>query len=339
VFILLAGLSAYLVRERGRSTGEVSWFLLTRGLWLIVLEFTLVRLGWSFDVTPGLFVAQVIWVLGASMVVLAGLIHLPIAGVAVIAVVMIAGHNLLDAVQAENFGAAAWMWSLLHQPKLFRLGPETSFLALYSLIPWVGVMAAGNALGPLFSLDRATRIRWLVVLGAVTLVGFIAIRAANVYGDPAPWSEQASWLSTVLSFLNCEKYPPSLVYLLMTLGPALLLLAAFEREHGRWADWIIAFGRSRPDRKARAPRRRDGGRRATSSPTPPSRCCWPSERGSGFRSSTCAYAWGMAQGLTGCMARAGPVLVGGIAVSRIRESGLTGAPSPRSAGPHGLRFL
>jgi uncharacterized membrane protein len=243
IFILLAGLSAYLYGARGRGRGEVSRFLVSRGFWLMLLEFTVVRLGLTFDLGPGFFMAQVIWAIGASMVVLAGLIHLPMMAIGAIALVMIAGHNLLDGVTAEGFGAAGWIWNLLHQPKLFQLGPETSLLALYPLVPWVGVMAAGYSLGPLFRLDAGARVRWLALIGALATAGFVALRLANLYGDPAPWAPQAGALATVLAFLNCEKYPPSLLYLLMTLGPGLLLLAAFERARGRLADWIVVFGR------------------------------------------------------------------------------------------------
>jgi uncharacterized membrane protein len=244
LFIFLAGLSAFLYGTRqGRTPGEVSWFLLTRGFWLMVLEFTLVRLGWSFDLSAHFFVAQVIWIIGASMVVLAGLVHLPRPALVSIALVTIGGHNLLDGIRAESFGVMAWLWNLLHQPQLLQLGPHSKLLALYPLVPWFGVMAAGYALGPLFLADTTTRLRWLTGLGAMITGGFIALRLTNLYGDPGMWAEQSSGLATVLSFLNCEKYPPSLLYLMMTLGPGLLLLAAFERAQGRLADWITTFGR------------------------------------------------------------------------------------------------
>jgi uncharacterized membrane protein len=243
IFIFLAGLSAYLYGTRGHSTGEVSRFLLTRGFWLIVIEFTLVRLGWSFSFNLGFFVAQVIWVIGASMVVLAGLVWLPRWAIVAIALTMIAGHNLLDGIRAEPLGAAGWLWNVLHQPAVLQLGPQTKVLALYSLIPWAGVMAAGYVLGPVFKLDPRSRRRLLLWTGAAIIVGFIALRASNLYGDPAAWSVQSGWLGTALSFVNCEKYPPSLLYLMMTLGPALILLALFERMHGVIAGWITTFGR------------------------------------------------------------------------------------------------
>jgi uncharacterized membrane protein len=242
-FILLAGISAWLYGARGRSTGELSRFLLTRGLWLILIEFTIVRFGWTFSLEPDHFVAQVIWAIGASMVVLAGLVFLPRWAVAATGLVMIVGHNLLDGVRAEDFGAAGWIWNLLHQPGWLRAGPDLGIFVLYPLVPWVGVMAAGYAMGPLFRRDVEFRRRWLVLAGVAVTAAFVALRATNLYGDPAPWTAQGSLLATVLAFINCEKYPPSLLYLMMTLGPALVLLALFERARGAVAGWIITFGR------------------------------------------------------------------------------------------------
>jgi uncharacterized membrane protein len=243
LFILLAGTSAYLYGTHGRTVGEVSRFLLTRGLWLIVIEFTVVRLGWFFSLDLHLLFAQVIWAVGASMVVLSGLVYLPRWAIATVGLVMIGGHNLFDGIRPEDFGAAGWTWNLLHRPGLLQLAPAAKLYLSYPLVPWIGVMAAGYALGPVFKLDRITRRRRLVALGALTCAGFIVLRAANLYGDPASWAAQDGWLATLLSFVNCEKYPPSLLYLAMTLGPGLLLLAAFEDARGRFAHVIITYGR------------------------------------------------------------------------------------------------
>jgi uncharacterized membrane protein len=157
---------------------------------------------------------------------------------------MILGHNLLDGLRAEQLGAAAWIWNLLHQPGWIKAGPGIGIFALYPLLPWAGVMAAGYAMGPLFRREAEFRRRRLLVVGATVTVAFVVLRATNLYGDPAPWAvQQGGLLATVLSFVNCEKYPPSLLYLMMTLGPALVLLALFERARGAVADWIITFGR------------------------------------------------------------------------------------------------
>ena len=240
-FIFLAGLSAYLY-GRGRSAGELSRFLLIRGLWLILLDFTLIKFAWRFDVDLYRLTAGVIFVIGASMVVLAALIWLPRWAIAAVVLIMVVGHNLLDGIKAEEFGGASWVWHVLHEPGLVPLGDGTSLYVLYPLIPWIGVMAAGYLLGPVMQLERASRQRFLFRLGAAVTLGFIVLRATNLYGDPAPWTVQETWLSTLLSFLNCEKYPPSLLYLMMTLGPALMLLACFEHTRGTFARLLATFG-------------------------------------------------------------------------------------------------
>jgi uncharacterized membrane protein len=242
-FIFLAGLSAFLYGARGRSQGEVSRYLFTRGLLLVALEFTLIRVGWTFAPLGVSFMGGVIWAIGMSMIALAALIHLPRAALIAVALAMIAGHNLLDSVRAEMLGGMGWLWTILHQPGLLRLGGSASLYVLYPLIPWIGVMAAGYALGPVLQRDAQSRRRILAMLGAGLTIGFVLLRASNLYGDPAPWQAQESTLATILAFINCEKYPPSLLYLMMTLGPSLLLLAAFEGVRGRLAGWITVFGR------------------------------------------------------------------------------------------------
>jgi uncharacterized membrane protein len=158
-------------------------------------------------------------------------------------VALIVDHNLLDGIRAEKLGSVGWVWYFLHQPGFVRLGNDTTVFVLYPLIPWIGVMAAGYALGPVMELDAEARRRQLLRLGAGITAGFVLLRATNLYGDPAPWTMGETWSATVLSFLNCEKYPPSLLFLMMTLGPALLLLTAFENVHGRLARWLTTYGR------------------------------------------------------------------------------------------------
>jgi uncharacterized membrane protein len=242
-FIFLAGISAWLYGARGRTTAELSRFLLTRGLFLILLEFTIIRFGWTFSLLSTNFLAQVIWAIGMSMVVLAGLVYLPRALVAIFALALIGGHNLLDGIRPDMLGSASWLWTILHQQGLLRLGSGVSVYVLYPLIPWIGVMAAGYVLGPVFQWDAERRRRLLLGFGAAVTSGFVLLRASNLYGDPAAWQVQDSALATVLSFINCEKYPPSLLYLMMTIGPALMLLAVFEGVSGRLAEWIKVYGR------------------------------------------------------------------------------------------------
>ena len=240
-FIFLAGLSAFLY-GRGRSTEELSRFLLIRGLWLILIDLTLIKFGWRFEVDLYRLSAGVIFVIGASMVALAALIWLPRWAIAGVSLIMIAEHNLFDGVRAEELGGASWAWHLLHEPGLVPLGHGVNLYVLYPLIPWIGVMAAGYLLGPVMQLEERTRQRVLFGLGAAVTLGFIVLRATNLYGDPAPWTPQQTLLPTVLSFLNCEKYPPSLLYLMMTLGPALMLLASFEHARGAFARLLATFG-------------------------------------------------------------------------------------------------
>lgn len=241
-FIFLAGISAYLYGQ-GRSTAVVSRFLLTRGIWLVVIEFTVVRFGWSFNVYFNHFVIQVIFAIGASMVALAALVHLPRWAIIAVGLVMIAGHNTLDGIKAAQFGAAAPVWNILHQPGHLDVAWGIDLVVLYPLIPWIGVMAAGYALGLVFTRDSTTRVRELFVIGAAITIAFVLLRATNLYGDPAPWAVQNGLVASVLSFINCEKYPPSLLYLAMTLGPALMMLAAFENVRGPVAGWITIIGR------------------------------------------------------------------------------------------------
>jgi uncharacterized membrane protein len=243
VFIFLAGASAWLYGNRGRSVGEVSRYLLTRGFWLMLIEFTVVRLAWMFSLDVSFFFTGVIWAIGASMVVLAALVYLPRWAIAATAIAVIAGHNLLDGLSAEHLGAVGWLWKVLRQSGMNQVGPDMMFYVLYTLVPWAGVMAAGYALGPVLALDQVARRRVLVRLGLALTAGFIVLRATNLYGDPAAWTMQSTWLATVLSFINCEKYPASLLYLMMTLGPALFLLAVLADARGRLGNWITTFGR------------------------------------------------------------------------------------------------
>jgi uncharacterized membrane protein len=239
-FSLLAGVSAALWGAR-RSRGELSRYLITRGIWLIVLEQTWENV-FVFNGAPFL-IGLVLWALGWSMIVLAALIYLPRAVIGGLALAAIAGHNLFDGVRPGP-GVPALLWGFLHQPGMQTLPGGIPFLLLgYPLIPWAAVMAAGYAIGPLFSRPAGQRRPILFALGSGAVAGFLVLRWLNVYGDPRPWAVQGNPLSTVMSFLNCTKQPPSLLYLLMTLGPAFLALAAFDRGLGRLGAPIRLLGR------------------------------------------------------------------------------------------------
>ena len=244
VFAFTAGIGAFLWLGRNRTTAQLSRFLLTRGLWLMFLEVTLIKFVMFLQIgfKDSLTILTVFWMLGLCMVVLAGLIHLPTRLLAVLSIVIIAGHNLFDRVRAESFGSAAWIWDILHQQGIFRLNGAVVLVA-YPMVPWVAVMAAGYCLGPIFVWDARRRQQLLLRLGVGLSLAFILLRALNVYGDPARWAVQSSKVFTVLSFLNTTKYPPSLLFLLMTLGPAMVAMAWLERRQFSAANPVIVFGR------------------------------------------------------------------------------------------------
>ena len=243
VFVFLAGAGAFLSGARGKTRGELSRFLLTRGLWLVLLEVTVIRFAWTFDpayrVTPG----QVIWAIGWSMVVLAALVHLPAWAATAFGVTLIALHNLLDPVTSASLGPFGWLWAILHTGEPLEPFAGRRFIPVYPLIPWVGVMAAGYGFGRVLLLERARRRRALLWLGTGLTLAFVALRASNLYGDPRPWSAQGDTLFTVFSFVNAQKYPPSLLFLLMTLGPSMLALRLFDREARPALRPLVTFGR------------------------------------------------------------------------------------------------
>jgi uncharacterized membrane protein len=247
VFVFLAGTGAFLHATRGKTRRQLAWFLLSRGLWLVALEFTLIHLGWFFNFEYRLLLGQVIWAIGCAMVALAGLVFLPAWAVTALGVALIAGHNLFDGVRADSLGSARWLWVVLCSGSFFggplQPWPGVYFFVAYPLLPWLGVLAAGYGFGRLWLLDRGPRRRRLLGLGAGLTLLFLALRAVNRYGDPFPWSSQPGGLLTLLSFLNCWKYPPSLSFVLMTLGPAILLLGLCDRPLGRVGGVLVTFGR------------------------------------------------------------------------------------------------
>jgi len=242
VFMFTAGLGAFFWVSRGRAIGQLSRFLWTRGLWLVLLEITILRLGMNFTFFSGLVMLSVLWALGWSMVALGFLARLPIRALAVLSVAGIGLHNLCDPVMARQFGGAAWIWNVLHQPGTFRLG-SVFFHAAYPLVPWIFVMSAGFCFGELFQRDPAQRRQMMTRIGLAMTAAFVVIRTLNIYGDPVPWSTRFPGM-TVLSFLKCTKYPPSLDFLLMTLGPAILILVWFDRLAFTRTNPLIVFGRT-----------------------------------------------------------------------------------------------
>ena len=241
VFMFTAGLGAFLWMHRGRTVRQLAHFLWKRGLWLVVLEFTAMRFALNFSMVNGIVLLSILWALGWSMVSLGFLVRVPVRALALIGIAVIALHNLADSVAASQFGAAAWVWNILHQPGVFRVGGAV-VLAAYPLVPWIAVMAVGFCFGPIVTLDPARRRAWMVRIGLGLTLAFLVIRGIDVYGDPNRWSGQVPGM-TLLAFLKCTKYPPSLDFLLMTLGPALLLMACLDRLTLTKTNPLLVFGR------------------------------------------------------------------------------------------------
>jgi uncharacterized membrane protein len=238
VFFLLTGTGAYLSLIR-KSKGELSRFLFARGLWLIFLEVVVTRcFGWQFNFDYHLTMLIVLWALGWAMIVLSALVYLPASLVTTFGVAAIAGHNLLDSVQSSNP-----LWSILHRPGFIVNNPQYTVFVGYPLIPWIGVTAAGYGLGQLYRWTSGRRKTLLLRLGIGLSTAFIVLRWINIYGDPVRWSRQKSLSFTVLSFLNTNKYPPSLLFLLMTLGPAMLLLWAVDDKVPRLLQPALVVGK------------------------------------------------------------------------------------------------
>jgi uncharacterized membrane protein len=240
VFVFLAGTSAWL-QARRKSPAELSYFLITRGLWLVFLELTWVRcLGWFFNFNYHFSVGQVIWAIGWSMAALGVAVrfHLSprIAGFAGVAVIFL--HNLTDSWRAEQFGPLWWLWRILHDRQNMEIAPGYVFFPQYPLLPWMAILFAGYGFGTIYKLEDSQRRRAISKLGLAATGLFIVLRTANFYGDPKPWTEG------LYSFLNCSKYPPSLLFVLMTLGPALLLLSRLPDTVSGLAQTVVTFGRA-----------------------------------------------------------------------------------------------
>jgi len=238
-FSLLAGVGIGLAMQRGKSARDMSRFLLVRGSWLIVLDLVVTPVGWNlgFDLFPAF--ALVLWALGLSMIVMAALVHLPRIAVAAGSLAMIATHNLLDGIRPGDLGALAPLWHVLHVPGFVI--PGKLFVG-YPLVPWVAVMALGWVLADVYGWEESRRRAFLVRVGLAATALFVVVRALNGYGDSLPWSPQRSPGLTVAAFLNVRKYPPSLDFLLMTLGPVLVALGLLERARGRVAGWLATYG-------------------------------------------------------------------------------------------------
>ena len=238
-FSFLAGLSAFMA-GRKKTKAQLSGFLFKRGLWLVFIELTIVNFAWYFDVQFRSFGLLVIWALGVSMIALAALIHLPRKLILVFSIVLIFGHNLLDSIHNNSFG-----WSIIHQQYYYQLTPNTGLMVGYPLIPWIAVMSLGYYFGAFYSTsyDSHKRKKIFNTIGISSIVLFLILRFSNVYGDPMPWHSFDTFSKDVILFLNPAKYPPSLDYLLMTLGGLFLFLGNAEKLKGGIVNFFSVFGR------------------------------------------------------------------------------------------------
>ncbi|MBX7103138.1 MAG: heparan-alpha-glucosaminide N-acetyltransferase domain-containing protein [Gemmataceae bacterium] len=242
VFLLLAGVGAGLSATR-QPKSRVAFFLVTRGLWLVLLELTLVRLSFWFSFDFKLVIGLVIWTLGWSMVLLAGLQYTPRAWLIAYGLGTVLIHNATDWVDLSCLGRLEWVWIVAHGRGMIQLQAGHELFVPYKLIPWSGVMALGYALAPVFQKPQVDRRRFFATWGLLMTAAFVVFRFSNLYGDPRGWHPYPEPARTVMSFFNCEKYPPSLCYLLMTLGPAFLALAIFDRSPGWLLQRVMVLGR------------------------------------------------------------------------------------------------
>ncbi|RPJ25203.1 MAG: DUF1624 domain-containing protein [Chloroflexi bacterium] len=245
VFVFLAGTSACLYGMKKANLKTIAWFLFTRGLWLIAIELVVVNFAWTFDITYSFRILQVIWAIGVSMVVLSALVFLPRELLLVIGSILVFGHNLLDSLTVQ--GSSAWdvIWYALHQPNSIFIDSTHLVSFVYPVLPWIGLMALGYVFGVFYRRDFPVeqRRRWLFSIGICGTLLFILLRGFNLYGEPRAWQTQGSLVFSLMSFLNTTKYPPSLHFLLMTMGPALILLSAVETIGNRLPKPMIVFGR------------------------------------------------------------------------------------------------
>jgi uncharacterized membrane protein len=242
VFVFLAGTSAFIIQKK-KGKDDASKFLLTRGLWLIFLEMTFVSFGWTFAIVPGGFM-QVIWAIGCSMVVLSVISRWPQVLVFSLGLLIVFGHNLLDPVEIQTGNPGYVLWAILHEGGAVSFGSFSYYFA-YPVLPWIGVILLGFVFGKFYTEESwaVHRRRWLTGLGLASVLLFFVLRIPNWYGNPVDWQFQESISYHVLAVLNVNKYPPSLHYILMTLGPAFIFLAVAEQWRGKVADFLLVFGR------------------------------------------------------------------------------------------------
>ena len=246
IFVFLSGTSIYLQGLR-KSKKALQSFLIKRGAWLIFVEAVIITFAWTFNPNYNFIIFQVIWAIGISMVVLGLLIRLPYNFIFALGIIIVFGHNLLDIPEAAAGFKAGFWWDLFHHG-FFAIYPITknhNLILLYPFVPWAGLMMLGYCTGIFFSskFTSIQRRNILKRLGIAVILFFIVLRFLNFYGNPEPWSVQKSGWFTVLSFINVHKYPPSLLYMCMTIGPALLLLSLLEKVKNGFTEKVRIYGR------------------------------------------------------------------------------------------------
>ncbi len=244
VFVFLSGTSVFLYAQKSRTKKQVAFFLFTRGLWLMFAEIFIVNFLWEFDFGYFLLL-QVIWTIGLSMVILSVLQFLPYKVLLAVGLVIVFGHNLLDGIRVEQPFAASLGWSIVHVLHPYQLPPHLTLVVGYPFLPWLGLMIMGYCLGKLYSrqTDAAYRRKFLLAAGICLIAIFIVLRCLNVYGDMNKWFPQKTTLYTLFDFIDTTKYPPSLLYMSMTIGPALIVLAVTENISNWFTRVIVIFGR------------------------------------------------------------------------------------------------
>jgi len=244
VFVFLSGTSAFLYGTN-KTKPQLFKFLFTRGLWLIFLEIVVNTFIWTFDVTYSLQTYQVIFAIGFSMICLSFLIYLPKQMILLVSIILIAGHNTLDRIVMQGQSFRSIVWYFLHQEKVLSNGSDYILFLHYPLIPWIGLMALGYLFGSFYKkgYDVSFRKKWLLRLGLGGIALFFILRGLNIYGDLVPWSVQDTITKTILSFFKVTKYPPSLLFICVTLGPAMLFLYAYENTKNKVTNFFLVFGR------------------------------------------------------------------------------------------------
>lgn len=244
VFVFLSGTSAFLYGTN-KTKPQLFKFLFTRGLWLIFLEIVVNNFIWTFDITYSLQIFQVIFAIGFSMICLSFLIYLPKKVILILGIILIAGHNALDSIVMQGQSFQSIVWYFLHQNNALVKGSDYLVIIQYPLIPWIGIMALGYLFGTFYQKDYdvALRKKWLLRLGLGAIALFFILRGLNIYGDLTPWTVQDTITKTILSFFKVTKYPPSLLFICVTLGPAMLFLYAYENTQNKVTNFFLAFGR------------------------------------------------------------------------------------------------